>query len=164
MSGPGVRIAIPDARLSVEVGEMWSLQSVPQELAAQELREGLGSYILHIPTGIYLNVRPLRLPSALEGVDLATDSALAEVFSGYADLSWPGRRTTHSWTEGDLRGVSGVFLDAMPDVVVREWMVTDGTRVANVATFATESQWREMLEDCERVIHSIRFESALDAG
>jgi hypothetical protein len=159
MSTVAARLAIPDGQFSVAAAGVWSMQPV-----RPELREGLGCYLLHIPSGIQMNVRGLSSHGVLSGADLAAPSALEDTFRWYSDLSWPGRRTARLWTKGVLRGVTGVFEEAMPDGVVREWLVTDGTRLANAATFATRRQWEEILEDCDRVVRSIRFEGAVSVG
>jgi hypothetical protein len=85
---------------------------------------------------------------------------LADTFSRYADSQWPGARTATFWSDEGRRGVTGVFEEAMPDAVIREWLVTDGRRLANASTFATKQKWPELLEDCENLVRSIRFESS----
>jgi hypothetical protein len=98
-----------------------------------------------------LNVRLLSTDA------LSVDN-LEEAFARYASISWPGARTATCWTEGPRRGLTGVFEEAMPGVIVREWLVTDGQKLANAATFATAQQWKAILADCERLVRSIRFE------
>jgi hypothetical protein len=94
---------------------------------------------------------------------LPTDGALSptnleETFERYAALSWPGVRVAVYWTDGNRRGATGVFEEAMPGHVIREWLVTDGESLANASTYATTEGWRDMIEDCERLVRSIRFE------
>jgi hypothetical protein len=63
-----------------------------------------------------------------------------------------------SWTAAALAGITGVFAGAMPESIVREWLVTDGTALANAATFATARQWEALLPDCDALVRSIRFD------
>jgi len=109
-------------------------------------------YLLHVSSGVQLNVRPFEVPEHLSTVNVE------DVFAPYARLSWAGTVRTHCFSAGGLRGIEGVFESAMPNAVVREWMVTDGRRLANAATFATEDQWKSILDECEELVRSIRFE------
>jgi hypothetical protein len=151
MSSVAARLAIPDALLSVVPAAVWSLQQ--NSFGGGRPSGGQGSHLLHIPSGIQLSVRTLPASDALSAANLD------DMFTRYADISWPGaRRTARTWIDGPLRGISGEFQGAMPDAIVREWFVTDGTRLANAATFATEQQWDTALRDCEILVRSIRFE------
>jgi hypothetical protein len=144
------RFAIPNSGLSVLLASLW----LPRRPAdASDLPEGLGVYLLHVPTGIHLNVRQMEFePVVLE-------AGLEQLFASYADISWPGaRRTVTTWTAGVLNGVSGVFEGAMPESIVREWMLTDGMSMANAATFATAQQWQGLLPDCDALVRTIRFQ------
>jgi hypothetical protein len=152
MSNIGTRLAIPGVALSIAPTDVWSVPPVPRELAP-EMRDALGAYLLHIPSGVQLNVRLLPERESLSAAHLE------ETFARYAALAWPGPCRTETFsTAGALRGVTGVFEGAMPDAIVREWLVTDGTRLANAATFATVRQWDDILQDCETLVRSIRFE------
>lgn len=152
MSDTAARIVVPGLPLSVAPGRIWSPQPLPREVA--EIHDGLGSFLLHVPSGIQLNVRVLPAWDILTPVDLEDE------FQSYADVSWPGARRTSNffWTDGGLHGVAGVFDGAMPGSVVREWLLTDGKGLANAATFATQRQWDDVVEDFEALVRSIRFE------
>jgi hypothetical protein len=148
MTNPEPRLAIPGALLSVAPAGVWSVQPVAREA----VHEGLGSHLLHVPSGIALNVRVLPVSGGA-----LSASNLEVTFARYADLSWPGARSVSFWTDGSRRGVTGVFEGAMPEAIVREWMVTDGERLANASTFASKQRWDEIADDCETLVRSIRF-------
>lgn len=144
------RFAIPNSTLSVSLASAW-LPPVPPY--GSDVPEGLGIHLLHVPTGIYLNVRQM------ESEPIVSESGLEQMFATYASLSWPGARVVvTSWTAGVLRGVTGVFEGAMSGAVVREWVITDGRSIANAATFATEQQWQGLLPDCESLVRALRFQ------
>ena len=152
MSDLEARLRIPGTRLSVVPGGRWICQPVPPEVSEIHLG-GLGSFLLHVPSGVSLNLRTVRDRDVSSAADLEDD------FARYADISWPGSpRRVSRWTHGALQGITGVFESAMPGSIVREWMLTDGQSVANAATFATARLWNEMLRDCEALVRSIRFE------
>jgi hypothetical protein len=135
--------------LSVSLASAWLSPPSPD---GSHLPEGLGIHLLHVPTGIYLNIRQM------ESDPIVFESGLEQMFASYADISWPGaRRIVTSWTAGVLNGVTGVFEGAMPGSIVREWLLTDGRSIANAATFATEQQWQGLLPDCESLVRTMRF-------
>jgi hypothetical protein len=114
---------------------------------------GFGIHLLHVPTGIYLNVRQM------ESKAIASASALEQMFKSYASISWPGARlTTTLWNAGVLCGVTGVFEGAMSGAIVREWMLADGKSIGNASTFATEQQWEELLPDCDSLVRTMTFQ------
>ena len=142
--------AIPGSGLSLALTSVW-LPRLPPEGA--ELPEGYGIHLLHVPTGIYVNVRQLQAGA------ITCAAELEQMFASYADVSWPGApRTVATWSAGSLHGVTGVFDGAIPDSIVREWVLSDGTSLANAATFATAAQWRVLLPACESLIRTIRFD------
>ena len=152
MDAPGTRLAIPGMALSIAAEGRWSVQPLPSE-SPPKLRDALGAYLLHIPSGIQLNVRLLPVDKARSAVSLDHE------FERHVATAWTGpcRRAAFS-TDAGLRGMTGVFEGAMPDAVIREWIVTDGTHLANAATFATARQWDDILQDCEALVSSLRFE------
>lgn len=124
-------------------------------MEADDLNEALGAHLLHASSSIYLNVRGLEPRAA------SSDETLERHFERYADLSWPGaHRAVTSWTAGALVGLTSVLTGAMPESIVREWFVTDGTAIANAAAFATARQWEALLPDCDALVRSIRFEAS----
>jgi hypothetical protein len=146
----GSRIDIPGEGFSMLSRGRWVLQPNPVEVP--ESHEGLGAFLEHVPSGVVLNVRLWRANDPGWAGDLEAE------FARYADISWPGSpRTVSTWRDRVLRGVTGVFEAAIHEGIVREWMVSDGTAVANASTFATAQDWDRVLEDCELLIRSIRF-------
>jgi hypothetical protein len=146
------RTAIPGTPLSVAAEGIWL---VPP--AAAPLGPGTDTYLLHAASRIQLAIRTLPVGGVFSVADLEGS------FVRYAALSWPGKCVASHWTHGARQGVSGVFPEAMPGFVVREWMVTDGEQLANASTFATAQQWDDVLGDFEDLIRSMRFET-LDPG
>jgi hypothetical protein len=142
------RIAIPGP-LSIEGRGIWSVAYVRTDLVKD-------AYLLHHPSGVQLNVRELPAGPALPADDLA------HAFAQYTGISWRGAPRTESFPmDGGLRGIVGTFVGAMPRSVVREWLVTNGKRFANAATYATAKRWEEgLLRDCEALMRSIRFEES----
>ncbi|HEY7372709.1 MAG TPA: hypothetical protein VIF57_11155 [Polyangia bacterium] len=113
-----------------------------------------GVYLLHVASGVQLNVRTLPAQAALSA------DAFAAASMRYLDGGWPGpRRITTFAIDGGLRGAVGVYDDAMPGAIVREWLITDGTRLLNAAAYATARQWEDrLLDDAEALLRSLRFE------
>jgi len=147
------RLVLPGLRLSVVAGQVWTLAPLPPEV----LREGLGVFLVHVATGINLNVRVLPAGPRLPADDFPTAS------ERFFEHQWPGPCRMTSFSTDVLReGVAGVFDDSVPSIpgaIVREWFLLEGTRFVNAATYATERQWQEgLLDDCEALLHSIRVE------
>ena len=144
------RLTLPGLGLSLVPLDVWSLTPLPPGLPAA----GLGVYLRHARSGVQLNMRVLPAQPALPADDFEAAS------TQYLDGNWSGpRRITIFAIGGGLHGATGVYDEAMPGAIVREWLVSDGRRFVNAATYATARQWEDrLLEDCEALLRSIRIE------
>jgi hypothetical protein len=142
------RLTLPGLGVSLVPLDVWSLTPLPPGLP------GLGVYLRHAGSGVQLNVRVLLAQPALPADDFEAAS------TQYLDSNWFGpRRISTFATGGGLRGATGAYDEAMPGAIVREWLVSDGRRFVNAATYATARQWEDgLLDDCEALLRSIRIE------
>jgi len=151
MTDAGTRIEIPGGLFSVDSFGIWALQP-PVKTPLPD------SFLKHSSSEIVLAVRGLRAFVSTSGtVDDAP--AFERAVDRYFDGQWAGRRSVEYWRVGSLRGATGFFDEAMREAVIREWLVTDGRHLADIATFATYLQWNEVLADCEAIVRSVRFDS-----
>ena len=142
-----MKVAVAGHAIWLDTANEWSVAKGWDDESIQETH---GLYLDSIEHGVQVHVRAQG-----KGPYPLTKDGLLEMLR---DQQWASRPFDETQTiVGALIVVAGTFEMTEKDRIVREWFVTDGHALANVAMPATRERMATVLSSAERLVTTLRF-------
>jgi hypothetical protein len=142
-----MRIAVAGHAIVLDAADEWSIAPGWED---PSLQETLGVYLCSFEHGVQLHVRAQG-----SGPFPLTKDGLIELLH---DQQWASRPFDEAHTvDGNMAIVAGTF-DMDEDQIIREWFVTDGRSLANVAMPLKRARSSAVLASAERLVSTLRFQ------
>jgi hypothetical protein len=145
-----MRVAIAGHHISVETSDEWDVAEGWTDPAAQQLH---GVYLRSASSDAQINVRALPGTMGRHGLTLEGLIALLRE-QNWARGPFDEVRTV----VGNLIVVAGTFEMNRKDLVVREYFVSDGVRLANAAMPGPRESVAAAQSSADRLVLTLRFE------